>query len=259
MKLPYFAIADVNKLLDECKNHVEQYTSSDNLSNYLDKHAIRIHESNYILDDAPKLIGTIEADASNAQAIHTWIKSATPAIPRSVLGDGRLWAALSHFTFKDYMTKRWDLKIDSEGNEGEDNESQNSNQNRPKGYGKISGRYFVLGDGQRGVVRNGLSRLYWAAELCYNNGDYSLLKTMFKKQDIHASIIERGMSVDSKLTKAIITKFNEVKNEETALEKKKIQLLAKLINNSGATRTLETVAKNDLGTLFKEVFNNDYP
>jgi hypothetical protein len=113
----------------------------------------------------------------------------------------------------------------------------------------------VSGEGQRGIVRNGLARLYWAAELSIVNNDYKLLDTMFYKQDIHASIIERSMSLDTELTKGILTRFENIKNNEYQKLKKKIQLATKLINGAGGTRTLETVKDNDLDSCFKQSFD----
>ena len=246
MKLPYLLSEDIIKLRAECSKGLAQYTSSETLQEYLESHSIHIHDSIYVLSDAPKLDSNLSSDSNNAKLLHAWIKSAIPSIPRSVLGDHRLWSALCHSTFRDYMTNRWSAKIDT-GEEIPDG-------NNPKGYGTITSRYFVTGDGQRGIVRNGLARLYWAAELSFVDNDYKLLDTMFHKQDIHASIIERSMSLDANLTQAILTEFEFIKKIEDTDLKKQIQLAAKLINGAGGTRTLETVKNNDLKSCLKQSF-----
>ena len=246
MKLPYLQSADISKLLEECKKSLAHYTSSESLTDYLDRHSISTRESIYNLKDAPKLDAQLSSDANNAKLLHRWINSAQPSIPRSVLGDSRLWTALCHTTFLEYMTKRWSAKIDTE--------EETPDGNNPKGYGTITSRYFVMGDGQRGIIRNGLARLYWAAELSFVDNDYKLLDTMFHKQDIHASIIERSMSLDANLTQAVLTEFEFIKKIEDIDLKKQIQLAAKLINGAGGTRTLETVKNNDLKSCLKQSF-----
>ena len=248
MKLPYLLSADISKLREGCKSTLAHYKSPALLSEHLDNHSISSRESLYILSDAPKLDGKLSSDSNNAKLLHTWIHSAQPFIPRSVLGDGRLWAALCHTVYRDYMIERW-------VNADLDPEEEISDGNNPKGYGTITSRFFVSGEGQRGIVRNGLARLYWAAELSIVNNDYKLLDTMFYKQDIHASIIERSMSLDTELTKGILTRFENIKNTEYPKLKKKIQLATKLINGAGGTRTLETVKNNDLDSCFKQSFD----
>ena len=249
MKLPYLLSADILKLREECRSTLAHYKSPALLSEYLESHSINTRESLYILSDAPKLDGKLSSDSNNAKLLHTWIQSAQPFIPRSVLGDGRLWAALCHDVFRDYMIERW-------VNTDLDPEEEVADGNNPKGHGTITSRFFVLGEGQRGIVRNGLARLYWAAELSVVDGDYKLLDTMFHKQDIHASIIERSMSLDAKLTQGILTEFSPIKKIDKKNLKKPIQFASKLINGAGGTRTLETVKNSDLRSCLKQSFGD---
>lgn len=251
MKLTYLSTKDVKKLLEQCKLSLGHYKSANLLSQHLDNETVKLLESTYDLPELPKLHGTIARDAESAINLHKWIKRASPEIPRSVLCDGRLWTALCHFTFRDYMLERWPLNTDTEEAVAEQSENKNS----PQGYGTISGRFFVIGNGQRGIVRNGLARLFWAAELSVTNGDYSLVDTMFIKQDVHASIVERSLSADKDLTQKILIALKQC--NEADLSKKDIQLFAKLINGAGSTRTLETVAKRDVDYYKNQVFEND--
>ncbi|NBY41799.1 MAG: hypothetical protein EBQ49_00505 [Verrucomicrobia bacterium] len=75
---------------------------------------------------------------------------------------------------------------------------------------------------------------------------------MFRKQDIHQNIIERSMCIDSKITKSMLKEFARLDRDE--LSKTKIQLVAKLVNGAGGTRTLETVSKSDMKDSFEVAF-----
>lgn len=246
MKLPYYSLEDVNKLKTSLLKDCTPYSQTDLLATLLTEAGVKLKESTYDIADAPILAGTnSEDDADDAIVLHRWIKSAN--FPRSVLSDERLWTALCHTTFADYMIKRWG----TEPAEPEDAPEPDEN-SKPKGWGRISDRFFVKGGSQRGVVRNGLARLYWAGALSSKGEDYSLTKEMFRKQDIHQNLIERSMCADSELVQGMLRKFQPLHIKE--LTKPRIQLVSKLVNGSGGTRTLDMVSAEDLGDSFRIAF-----
>jgi len=251
MNLPYYSAEDIQKLKKACEEDLLAYSSQDDLTQLLEDLLINTKLSSYVLTDPPPLLdGSSPAkDVDDAIALHKWLTSATPKIPRSVFGDERLWTALCHKTFANYMVNRW-------GTEKTDDtpvaEEQTDSRGKPEGYGRISIRFFVKGASQRGIVRNGLARLFWAADLALDSGSYELVHQMFRKQDIHQNIIERSMCIDSKITKSMLKEFARLDRDE--LSKTKIQLVAKLVNGAGGTRTLETVSKSDMKDSFEVAF-----
>jgi len=251
MNAPYYSAEDILKLKEASTQDCGAYSANEGLIKLLEDNLIKTRQSSYLLPESPALSGTApDADTEDAIALHKWLTQATPKIPRSVFGDERLWTALCHGTFSDYMVRRW-------GNDLPDDiltdQEKNDIKGKPDGYGRISIRFFVKGASQRGIVRNGLARLFWAADLAIEaDGTYDLARQMFRKQDIHQNIIERSMCIDSELTKTMLKEFSKLNDD--SLSKAKIQRVAKLVNGAGGTRTLETVASEDMTDSFKAAF-----
>ena len=253
MNAPYYSAEDILKLKEASTQDCSCYSAPEGLSKLLEDKHIKTRQSSYVLPEPPSLSGDgPDADTEDAITLHKWLNQATPIIPRSVFGDERLWTALCHGTFGDYMVRRWgtDLPDDTLPED-----EQHDAKGKPEGYGRISIRFFVKGASQRGIVRNGLARLFWAADLALEvDGNYDLVRQMFRKQDIHQNIIERSMCIDSDLTKKMLVEFAKLDDE--SLIKAKIQLVAKLVNGAGGTRTLETVSREDMADSFKAAFKN---
>jgi hypothetical protein len=251
MIAPYYSAEDILKLKEASTQDCSAYSAPEGLAKRLEDKLIKTRQSSYVLPEPPPLSGTgPDADTEDAIALHKWLNQATPKIPRSVFGDERLWTALCHGTFADYMVRRWGTDLPDDTFPEED---QNDIKGKPEGYGRISIRFFVKGASQRGIVRNGLARLFWAADLALEaDGTYDLVRQMFRKQDIHQNIIERSMCIDSDLTKKMLVEFSKL--DDAALSKAKIQLVAKLVNGAGGTRTLETVSRDDMADSFKAAF-----
>ena len=251
MNAPYYSAEDILKLKEASTQGCSAYSAMEGLSKLLEDKLIKTRHSSYVLAAPPALSGSGPAsDTEDAIALHKWLSAATPKIPRSVFGDERLWTALCHGTLADYMVRRWGTHLPDDILPEED---QNDIKGKPEGYGRISIRFFVKGASQRGIVRNGLARLFWAADLALEvDGTYDLVRQMFRKQDIHQNIIERSMCIDSELTKKMLKEFAQL--DDVALSKAKIQLVAKLVNGAGGTRTLETVSRDDMADSFKAAF-----
>lgn len=251
MNAPYYSAEDILKLKEACAQDCSAYSTVEELAKLLEEKLIKIRQASYVLNEPPALSGSgPDADTADAIALHKWLSTSNPKIPRSVFGDERLWTALCHDTFADYMVRRWGADTPDNTPSEED---QNESKGKPESFGRISIRFFVKGASQRGIVRNGLARLFWAADLALEaEGNYDLVRQMFRKQDIHQNIIERSMCIDSELTKKMLKEFAQL--DDDALSKAKIQLVAKLVNGAGGTRTLETVSRDDMSDSFKAAF-----
>jgi hypothetical protein len=237
MKLVYYTPKQINTLIDSIDKQHGAYASLEQLNIYL-KHLSIIPntEQAYELPDAPSLEPDLRKDAENAVKLHKWIMAASPKIPRTVLADSRLWAALCHVTFAPYLIERWGA--DEEG------ESPTS---------RIRARFFASGEGQRALVRNGLARLFFAADLLFQDGDYSLVPALFVKQDIHQGFLERAIGGDAGLLKEIVKNIAQIPDDQLA--KKQIQTFAKLINGAAGIRTIDEVKNNGLASIVKISFH----
>ena len=117
-------------------------------------------------------------DSDNAIKLHQNIKGLTIEF----LIDRHFWSYLTHFVYSDYMDKRWNLNTESS-------------------IGRIKERYFGYISGDRGLVRNGISRLWWGAEKSVitnnkeeqfykQNDPYHYTRILFTSQDLYSSILE---------------------------------------------------------------------
>lgn len=241
MKLPFFSSKQINgekglKLIDQ-----KAYESTEALAKELAANGLTVSvEPAFELGVPPVLTGGSDKDAANAQKLHEWISAAKPMIPRTVLADGRLWAALCHTTFAEYMIGRWGPKAKA---------SENSNDSR------LNSRFFANGEGQRTLVRNGLARLYFAAEIVFQDGNYKLLPIFFEKQDIHQNFIERTLAGDAELIRSVAENCLQVKEEN--LIKLNIQTYAKLVNGAGGTRSLDKVRDKGIQVLTQVAFGTE--
>lgn len=241
MKLPFFS----SKQIDDEKGlkFIEKsaYESTDALAKELAAKGLTPSvEPAYELGEPPLLIGGSDEDAANAQKLHEWISAAKPKIPRTVLADGRLWAALCHTTFAVYMIGRWGPKAKAT------DDSMDS---------RLNSRFFANGEGQRALVRNGLARLYFAADIVYHENGYKLLPIFFEKQDIHQNFIERALAGDAELIRSVADNCLKVKAEN--LKKLNIQTYAKLVNGVGGTRSLDKVRAQGIEVLTQVAFGAD--
>jgi hypothetical protein len=241
MKLPFFSskqIDDENglKSIDQ-----SAYESTAALANELAARGLTASvEPAYELGEPPVLTGGSNEDAANARKLHEWISTANPKIPRTVLADGRLWAALCHTTFADYMIGRWGPK-----------EKAND---QPKDS-RVNSRFFANGEGQRTLVRNGLARLYFSAEILSQKDNKELLDIFFKPQDIHQNFIERALAGDAELIRSVTENCHKLKGDK--LKKLNIQTYAKLVNGAGGTRSLDKVRAQGIQVLTQVAFGAD--
>lgn len=241
MKLPFFS----SKQIDDEKGlkFIDQsaYESTAALAKELAAKGLTASvEPAYELGEPPVLTGGSDEDAANAQKLHEWISTAKPKIPRTVLADGRLWAALCHTTFAEYMIGRWGPKAKA---------SEDSNDSR------LNSRFFANGEGQRTLVRNGLARLYFAAEIVFQDDSYNLLPIFFERQDIHQNFIERTLAGDAELIRSVAENCLKVKEEN--LKKLNIQTYAKLVNGAGGTRSLDKVRAQGIHVLTQVAFGTN--
>lgn len=108
-------------------------------------------------------------DLDNAIRIYTCYKD----LPYTLASDQNYWALLTHIEYWQFMRERWPIE-----------EAQGD----PEKF--IKTRYFF---GQKGMYRNGLSRLWWYVELTYDEAmadPYKYTKLLLEDQDLAGQTIE---------------------------------------------------------------------
>ncbi|MDG1845013.1 MAG: DUF6339 family protein, partial [Acidimicrobiales bacterium] len=159
-----------------------------------------------------ELEGTKESarDALLARELH----KALSDIPMRVLTDPFLWHWMTTIVFKEYVLERW---VPSSTDDLESWLESNS------GSGRFLGR-----NSNAGFARNAIARLFWGAELTQEEGNYDLTTIVFSDADLHQSIFERNLGLESRLVRICIRKMQDVEGfgesaKKKGLHKEKLQ------------------------------------
>lgn len=237
MKLKYFTESSYDKLYDEVEKRIDIYSSDSNkwIQELFDKK--EYFKESRIDVALPTLSNpTPEGDYMNAIYIHSAFKD---RISPKQASNPFLWTYLTHCEYWDYTVKRWQR------------------------YGKRTSEssikdHFFCGpySGSRiGFLRNSISRLWWTAELSYQEGParYELTEIMFSNSDLCQSIIERNFSMNKNVVTGIlksIKKINDDPNLPNVDKDKNGEYewrgLCKYINRYGAVTLLDALSSDDI-------------
>ena len=173
-------------------------------------------------------LGDSESDFKNVKIFHTALKDVTPRI----LTDERIWVYLTHKTFKEYMSVRWD----------------------PKKRTDIGARYFLKGSGTRSLLRNGIARLWFIGHVTYDENlenPYEYTELILSQQRIMADFLERpSISMNPIFLKQSIQFiFDNNLNNEIGFR----SFLKKYVQASGISR-LDSMNENEMNNFLNSNF-----
>ncbi len=181
-------------------------------------------------------------DTENAIRFHKAFRHLTLLQAR----DPRLWTRLTHVEYWPYMRLRWPI--------------EKHIKNRDRAARFIESRYFVPQSQSRALLRNGIARLWWTAELSHDadrDNPYELTTVLLSTLDITQQIVERSMGradniikgfLDFLLCNANILLTGGDKNRD------RIRRLAKHLNMHGGICVLDLLSRSDVaGLLDKEL------
>ena len=169
-------------------------------------------------------------DFENAKKIHRFFKNLLP-VPAS---DPRLWSRLAHVECWSYMQARWPVVEE-------------------KKVRFVRERYFFAGTDSRSVLRNGISRLWWSAEVTYDakrkGKEYELTKVLFSKLDIAQTLLEHSFGRAKPLVRCFLEFV--VKNKAECLDdgqnsRKRIRHLGAALHAKSGVCVLDTLSKKEL-------------
>lgn len=131
-------------------------------------------------------------DISNAISVHKYVGPMAPV----AASDKRLWTYLTHTEFAKYQDQRWPL-------EGE------------KWKSRVAARWLMRNASRGALVRNGISRLWWAAELTFDphkshklsseaDDEYAYLRVLLAYEDAFMAITDRDTGMIPNLLFAIL-------------------------------------------------------
>jgi len=234
MKLQFFSGNFVAQLREGAAGNSSNYGNDTSWLETLACGKVYVHESSLVVDPEPQLVITefenAKNDAENAKRIYNWLIKITPALAM----EERLWAYLSHCVFQDYMKARWP--------------ADNAN--------AIQRRYLFEGKSFAALSRNGIARLWWAGHLTRDpkrENPFQLTETLFLRQDIHVSLLERSMGKCAKVRAAVLDFLREnsgwLSSEAFG---RRIQLLLKELNLLGGVAILDALPEAELQAVLKK-------
>ena len=223
MKLLFLRQTAFGMLQSEIQQNLDYYIRPEP---WLDDYFLTKDTSNYCFDsgievpDFELLPGGPDTDAENAKRLY---RSFRGALNRIQATDFRLWSHMTHTCCWDYMKARWKL-------DGATNISTE---------GRIADRYFIAS--RSPYMRNGISRLYWSAELTYDEGNsnpYEYLEYVLKYQDLAVGALDRQIG---RARNSIIGNLKALK--EADLNEDDRRLFFTKINQFGGVTLLDAINK----------------
>lgn len=146
--------------------------------------------------------------------------------------DPRLWIRLTHDHCHKYVVDRWF--------------------NTSKGFDVIKERFFFEGASQSARLRNAISRLWWIAHLTIDqkneseSSKYRYTEAVCNSQDLITSIFERTMGAYPNVRFGILDFYIENEEYFKKDKSKKIQVLAKDLNNYGGVTLLTLLSQAEV-------------
>lgn len=165
-------------------------------------------------------------DIENAIMIHKAFKDVLKPVQAA---DRRLWIALAHTVFYPYMISRW--PVENEVNENGTN-------------GTITDRYFA----SRGLFRNGISRLYWMAELTYDSekdDPYEYTRFLMEYQDLMNQVDGSSLCRNKTVLKAYLKAFKKAGN----MTEQQKRIFFKEMCKKGGVRVLDAMPQDAIDGL----------
>jgi hypothetical protein len=234
--LRIFTIQEIDKLYRELENtfQIDKYINCE----------IEQSEFEYARGTLPfslssDILDSTKSDSDNAINLYTSIK-----LNETEASDIRLWATLSHTVFYQYMSNRWTIKP-------YDADSINKTASR------IRNRYFVKTLSLSNLMRNGISRLWWAAHLTFDagkNDPFEDTKLVFSKEDILVNLFERELGCCKNVRDAAL---NFLKNhEEIRSIEDNWRAMFRHLNLIGGTKLLPLIQISEITEFLS---NQTYP
>lgn len=239
MRIYYVREAYLDQLRADIKNNKTLYQQNDPwLEGYFGNLNWSL-QSNIVSEDF-RLIhpqGNEHFDLENTKRVFNAMRRLTI----SQATDERLWVYLTHVTFWEYMRVRWPAEtyIDK---------STFTN--------SIIERYFFMGNRDRALIRNGLSRLWWYGYVSYDetrDDPYELTAMLLSKLDIAQSLLERSFSRNPLITKTVLEVLANLHlNNKTLPNREQFRKLMMYLNQLGGVTILDSLEPKEIQILLYE-------
>ncbi len=241
MKQKIFKTKIVNKLEEDILINKEYYIHMSNNPNWLIEMFEKSENNNFEVSSKIEvepfnlIIGGPETDKQNARTIYEHLKELSPVQAVSA----ELWTYMTHIQFPKYMANRWKI---------------NDNENEQKLKEVIKQRFFAI-RGSKGVIRNGIARLWWAGYWGYDENredPYELVDVILDKQERYEHISERSYNRNKDI---LIASLEAIK--EHNFNTREVRALYVKINSYGSDKHLDALdidaARDMVNELVEEI------
>ena len=164
-------------------------------------------------------IGGPETDSENARIVYSHLKE----LKQVQAVSAELWTYMTHIQFPEYMANRWKI---------------NDNKDEKKLREVIKQRYFA-NRGGKGVIRNGIARLWWAGYWGYDENredSFELVDVILDKQEIYEHISERSYNRNKNI---LIASLEAIKQNN--FNTREVRALYVKINSYGSDKHLDSL------------------
>ena len=248
MQIKILKDAAISILKKDIKNNMIRYALEEEwIDNYFKEKNMESYyiNSNIIVEDFELELGDQSKDLTNAVILHKALKNLLPIHAR----DEKMWTYLTHSIGYKYMKSRW--KVDS---------------NNEK-VSRIESRYFFQGKSDNKIksstvpyVRNGLSRLWWAGYIVYDetlDNPYEYIDELFISQDMFVGLCERDIAKNKKLVLIILKMMREYEIKNISNNTELVRNILKEINFSAGLVMYDSMNEKELETKIGEIFKKN--
>ena len=244
-RLVIFKSSFVHTLRASLSSNLLKYQRDQSWTHEIGAHAAREMQTEVSVPDKLELYEPKNGDlmdVENAILLHGALRHLTPLQAR----DPRLWTHLAHVECWKYMRKRWPV------------ERHIAHRDRASRF--VLSRYFVPQSQSRALLRNGIARLWWTAQMSYDaerDNPNELTTALLSTLDITQQILERGLGRAPNVTLSFLEFL--VRNKDVLLtggndNRARIRRLAKFLNLYGGVSILDCLSKAEIiGLLQREL------
>lgn len=238
MNLIYFTQDAYKTLKKDIEQNKDKYYSSDtswlndyfeqnNISEYMKTSSVKVGNISfqYTGDDVES------KNSDDIQNIITFYSEFKDKITPTQASDPCLWTALCHFSYNDYIIKRW---------------------KKDDGTVRLDQRFFATEGRASLLYYNAISRLWWSGYLTYDEekertNPWELTRILFSAQQIQKDLFDQPFSMNRTVVKGLLRALKRIQEETgNAATPTFRKCCDSYINHYGAVTILDALTSDEI-------------
>lgn len=244
MKLLVFTEEAYQMLKSDKANNRARYYSNEK---WLDDYFLGIGMEDYLKEttiyvpDIQLLSGAEDRESKNREDLNnikTIYSEYKDKITPMQAADPRMWSALCHIEYDDYIRGRWGA--------GKDPEDESD---------KLEDRFFLTNARSSMLYYNALSRLWWSGYLTHEpdndkGGSWTLTNVLLSAQQIQKDLFDSSFSMNRKAVKGVLTALGKMQDKKgNACTKMFRDCCFSCLNHYGAVSILDSLEPEEIEEL----------